>query len=182
MSSWEEKYNKLKQQFDDYKESVKLLKATPKKRTTKAKKTTTTKAKKTTTKGKGKKKTTTTKAKGKGKKKTTSTKTKKPKKPSILKEFGWSSKSTDESKRRHTLDKAWDKYGKKVLSTLWKARRALSMMGGANYHRCIADVKYLEDKHKVREEPKTPKPKRKAAAVAPIKKEPEPDSPMFDSS
>ena len=30
MSSWEEKYNKLKQEFDDYKESVK--KVTPKKR------------------------------------------------------------------------------------------------------------------------------------------------------
>ena len=39
MSSWEEKYKKLKQEFDDYKESVKLLKATPKKRTKKAKKT-----------------------------------------------------------------------------------------------------------------------------------------------
>ena len=104
MSSWEEKYKKLKQEFDDYKE--KQLKATPKKRTTKAKKTTTTKAKKTTTKGKGKKKTTTTKAKGKGKKKTTSTKTKKPKKPSILKQFGWSSKTTDKLKRCHTLDQA----------------------------------------------------------------------------
>jgi hypothetical protein len=199
MSSWEEKYNKLKQEFDDYKESVKLLKATPKKRTTKAKKTTTTKAKKTTTKGKGKKKTTTTKAKGKGKKKTTSTKTKKPKKPSILKQFGWSSKTTDESKRRQALDDAWKHHKEKVLSALWKTRQIFSRKGGVPYDRCNADVKYLETTYKVKHEPKTLKvklqkqttgknPRPKPKAKTPGKKSPrientedELSSPMFVS-